>query len=379
VLWLGSLSCFTLGIVLVVLGVHQAEMARDLSLDLAAFGLLGAFLALGFGAGLMAAGPLVERLPKRWLFACASALAGLALFGIDADIGYAGVASHLLLLGFGGGACVTLLNAATLGRYGVRAARALAIMHAASTAGATSGPWLIAWGQGSAGAWPRTFHALSALYFTLALCGALLRRPWASTLPHAGEAREPTPPDARLLSLPLFMLGLIGFAYIGVENGLTLFAVPWAESQGLAPADGRAAISAFWFGLMTGRLALAARRPAPAPGVLVACGAAGALAVGIALLSAWTPIVALAAAGLALGPVYPMMIALTGKHFARAPGTAVGLVSGAAASGGFVLPWLAGASGDALGVRFAVALLGGCACIIAAGALVLQTARRGAS
>ena len=64
-LWLGSLAFFALGIVLVLLGVHQADMARDLGLDLSAFGLLGALLSLAFGIGLTAAGPVIDRVPRR--------------------------------------------------------------------------------------------------------------------------------------------------------------------------------------------------------------------------------------------------------------------------------------------------------------------------
>jgi hypothetical protein len=84
-------------------------------------------------------------------------------------------------------------------------------------------------------------------------------------------------------------------------------------------------------------------------------------------------VVALAFAGLALGPVYPLLIALTGVCFPRA-GTALGLVSGAGAAGGFALPWLAGAIADALAVPHAIGALGLAASVIALGALALAAA-----
>ena len=74
---------------------------------------------------------------------------------------------------------------------------------------------------------------------------------------------------------------------------------------------------------------------------------------------------ALGICGLALGPVYPVTIALTGRRFPQAVGTASGLVAGAGASGGFCLPWVSGAIGDASSAPFAIAVLGASALLIA--------------
>jgi MFS family permease len=394
---MGSAAFFVLGIVLVLLGVHQADLTRDLALDLSAFGLLGALLSLGFGAGLAAAGPLIDRLPRRPLFAAACALAGGALLTVDRDAGHARLAVHLVLLGLGGGVYVTLFNAAVLDRYETRAAPSLAVMHAATTAGATSGPWLIALAGSAMGrGWLTTFRALGALYLGLAVIGSFVRLPrgrsgsgsdsgsdsdsdsgsGAGAGGGADSDSDSVPRRAALLSLQLLALCAVAFSYVGVETGITLFAVPWAESQGQTAAQGRAAISAFWFGLMSGRFLLVARKPTPARAWLVACGVIGASIIVAAVSAAWSPVVALAAVGLALGPVYPMMIALTGKHFPGA-GTALGLVAASGAGGGFALPWISGAVGDASGAEYAVALLGAGALLIALAPLALRPAHGG--
>lgn len=374
-LWLGSTTFFVLGIVLVLLGVHQAEMARDLGLDLAAFGLLGAVLALGVGVGVTVAGPLVDRLPRRPLYTLSCALAGLALVTADPHMSHARAALHLGLLGLGCGGYVTLLNAAIFERHGERAAPALALMHASATAGAASGPWLIALVAGAAGDWQRTFLALGALYLGLAVLGALVRMPPGGNTHTGAAALAKAAPAERLRSVPLVALAMVGFAYVGVENGLTLFAVPWGESQGLATAAGRSGISAFWLGLLSGRVVLALQRRSPNALLLAMCGAAGALVICTSAWRSWPLVATLGAAGLALGPVYPLMMALTGRRFASTSGTALGLVGGAGALGGFVLPWLAGMIGDALAVRFAIGALGSCALLIVLAARVLSGAR----
>jgi fucose permease len=178
-----------------------------------------------------------------------------------------------------------------------------------------------------------------------------------------------------LRSPELFLIALVTFAYVGVENGLTLLAVPWAVSQGVGESVGRAAISAFWLALMAGRLALVFRKRAPAVSLLVACGIVSAVAIGGAALASWSPVSALAAAGLALGPVYPAAIAITGRLFPRASGAALGLVGGAGACGGFALPWLSAAVGDVFTVTASIAVLAGGAFVLAIAAFVLAAPR----
>jgi fucose permease len=285
---------------------------------------------------------------------------------------YGRIAAHVALLGIGTGCYITLLNAAVIDRYGAGAARRLAFVHASATAGAGSGPWLIGWAQAVlGGGWPGTFRVLGALYAALALLGLMWRfpEPHASSATQAEQAASSR--SERLRSPELYLLALVIFAYVGVENGLTLLAVPWAVSRGVGESVGRAAISAFWLALMAGRLALVFRQRVPTASLLVACGIAGAFAIGVAALTSSSPVIALAAAGLALGPVYPATIALTGRTFPRGSGAALGLVSGAGACGGFALPWLSGIVGDAFAVTASISLLAGGAVVLAIAAFVL--------
>ena len=100
------------------------------------------------------------------------------------------------------------------------------------------------------------------------------------------------------------------------------------------------------------------QRVAPGARLLAVCGLFGALWIALAVAFSFPPALALGVCGLALGPVYPVTIALTGRRFPRAVGTTSGLVAGAGASGGFCMPWLSGAVGDASSATFAIAVLG---------------------
>ena len=367
----GFAAFLAFGVVLVLVGANQAELAAALHMDLASSGLLGAAVALGAGTGVTAAGPLVDRLPRRPLFVAALLVAAFALLTIHPGVGYWRAFGHLVLLGAGAGFYDTLLNAVVIQDGGTRASRPLALLHSGATAGAVAGPPLIGWLAGL-GDWTWSFHATGAAFLLLALWAAMvpLPPPAIRSAARAGGGNG----GGRLLTLPLLALAVIGFAYVGVETAVTLFAVPWADGLlGQDPARGRTAISVFWLGLLAGRLAMLALRRGLGTRFLAAAGVASAAVFGTAV-TVNTPSLEAAtfAGGLALGAVYPVMIALAGDRFPFASGTAAGLVAGAGAFGGFVVPWLTGALGDGMGLAAGLATLAGWCLLITGAALVLS-------
>lgn len=362
-LLLGFSAFLAVGVVLVLVGANQAALAQALDMDLAGSGLLSAALALGAGVGVTGAGPIVDRHPRRPLFVASLLLAALALLTIHPGVSYARAFAHLAVLGVGIGFFDTLLNAVVIQHSGARTARTLALLHAGATAGAVGGPFLIA-ALSRAGDWTWSFHATGWALVGLAAWAACVPLPLPerhSSIPRAGEgatqARGPAnAPPARLLSLALLALAGVGFAYVGVETALTVFAVPWAtELLALPPSHGQTAISALWLGLLAGRLGmLVVRRELGVP-FLLASGVTGACILSLAALIQ-TPRIEIAsfATGLSLGAVFPVMIALAGRRFPQASGTAAGLVAGAGACGGFMVPWLAGVVGDRSGMGAAL-------------------------
>jgi MFS transporter, FHS family, glucose/mannose:H+ symporter len=363
-LCLGIATFFAFGIVLVLLGASQAELARDLGLDLAGSGLLGASLAVGIGAGVVAAGPLCDRFARRPLFVGAAALSGVALIAIGPGRGFALIVLLLFLLGLGCGAFITVVNAAVVDRFRTGTTRALALVHSAATFGAFVGPLFVQLllRQGN---WSTAFHVLGFMHGAIVLGGLLAR--------FHGDASAKSPPVTRERSLwspALIALGAIAFAYVGTENGLTLFAVPWALERSDSESVGQWSISAFWFGLLIGRLSLALRA-AERPVRLLAAGglAGGTIIIATSALSLGPLVGATALAGLALGPVYPLLVSLAARRFPSAPGAAVGIVTGLGAAGGTLVPWVVGWFGDVVGLRAAMTLLGVNAWIIALAAL----------
>jgi fucose permease len=239
----------------------------------------------------------------------------------------------------------TLVNASIAERHGARAARSLLFVHAAVTLGAVVAPPAIGW-MAAAWDWTASFRAAGLLQLGLAAAAFAVRFPEP---PQAHPSRRV--PLRAVFRPELLPLLLIGFAYVGVETTLTLFAVPYATGALALPASrGLGAISSLWLGLLAGRLLMLAlvrdvdSRSLVVAGLLGAAAIAGGIGGGSARIELW-----FGAIGAVMGLVFPVMIALTAALVPEARGTATGLVAGAGAFGGFAVPWLHGAIGDVAG------------------------------
>ena len=344
------------GVALVLPGAAQPALAAALGLDLAASGLVASVLSLGLGVGVVAGGPLADRLPRRPLFAGAAALAALAGLALPALPTFAGALAATAGIGLGAGLYETLLNAAVPERRPEAAAARLSLLHASATLGAGLGaPALGA--LAAASGYTAVYGALGAGFAAVAVLGLAVRFP---APPGAGVG--PAQGALSLAALAPWMFA--AFAYVGIETALSVFAVPHAEGAGLAPARGMRALSAFWLGLLAARVGFAAlRRPAAALQLRLAGGAgalvlaAGALAPAAGAGTALPPEALFVAAGLALGVVFPLLVLFAGDATPARRATAVGIVVAAGAFGGFAVPWAAGAIGDRFGTGASLGLL----------------------
>jgi len=348
---LALLAFVVFGCLLVLVGANQAALAETLDLDLAATGLLGALLSLGIAAGVLASGPLVDRYPRRPLFAAASLIAAVALASVHGGISFAGFAVALCVAGFCAGVWEVVLNTGIAEEHGASSARPLSLVHAGATAGAVVGAPLIAWSAAQAG-FPMSFRGVAAGFVLFGIWGALAPL-------DAHRAKRETKRSGAGIDAGIVPYAGIAACYVGVETAVTLFAVPWArDGLGLEPSRGVFAISVFWLGLLVGRVGLFAQRGVAGHRLLVAAGLSGALVLAVgAGLRLPAPEWIVGGVGLSLSIVFPVFVSLATQRFPDAPGTATGVAVGAGALGGFAVPWLTGRLGDAVGIEWAFASL----------------------
>ncbi len=350
------------GVALVLPGAAQPALAAALGLDLADSGLVASALSLGLGVGVVAGGPLADRLSRRPLFAASAGIAALSGLALVAGGPFAGVLAATAGIGLGAGLYETLLNAAVPERAPESAAARLSLIHACATLGAGLGAPAVGVLAGARG-FAAAYAALGAAFAAVALLGLAVHFP---APPRHLRAASPGA-SLRLRALAPWLV--ISFAYVGLETALSVFAAPFAASRGLGAGRGMTSLSAFWIGLLVARLGFAALRHTARPRQLRGAGLAGATLRGAgAVQGAFPPEAVFLATGLALGIVFPLLVLFAGDAWPERRATAVGLVVGAGSLGGFCVPWWAGAFGDRLGPSAAVGSLAALALLIAAAA-----------
>jgi len=366
-------SFLAFGALLVLYGANASELIETLELDYEEFGRVGAMLSLGLGVGIIVAGPLIDRLPRRPFFVAACSLVLAATTTLGPESSYAALLLHTVAIGFGAGFYETVLNAMIVEDFGAKAPRRLIFVHAGATAAAAVTPLVFEFMRTSTPLyWYDTFRIAGAMH-ALLIVGALFV-PMAAPRGTRGESGKAagTPAGVTDDSRTLAAICLACFAYVGVEAAATLFVADHATTV-LGLGEDRAArtISAFWAGLLVGRLAIGlSPRPIGGGTIAALASVAAGLFVGFGSGLVGSPELAMALIGFFLGGVFPVMIGLAGIAMPSKPGLAVGLAGGLGSLGGFIVPWLSGVIAQSTSLAFALATQGAWLSLLVAGAAI---------
>jgi len=381
---LATASFLAFGTLLVLFGANATEIIASLGLDYTEFGLLGSMLSLGLGVGIVVAGPIADRLPRRPLFiaSCAVVIAGATTLGPQTT--YQDLILHMIAIGLGAGFYETVLNVIIIEEFGDTAGRRLLFIHSGAPFAACVVPLLIEFLRANFELdWYTTFRWAGILHVPLIAAACFNSMQLTSKRharhPLAVDAARDTPSETRAKNtLVLAAICVATFAYVGVESALTIFVVDYTGTD-LALDSTRAAgtISAFWGGLLVGRLAsgLSPRSPG-ASATAVSAFLASCLVAGFGLGLFGLPELTMAMTGLMLGGVFPVMIGLAGQALPASPATAVGLAGGLGSLGGFLVPWLTGRFASTAGLPMAITSLGGWLLLLLAAALTVRFRQR---
>ncbi|HTX41227.1 MAG TPA: MFS transporter [Acidobacteriaceae bacterium] len=315
----------------------------------------GGFFAAEFAASTVGAvfSPwrLHRSLPGGFAFMAAGvALLDVAAAGTNAATGHPLALMAFALIGFGTGLSVTATNL-TAGAASAGRGRRLSIVNLWWGMGAVACPWVIAAAERS--------HRMRPLLLLLALAALGMFAAFAPLLrvPAGPSPRARATASSQFGTLAFFALFL--FLYVGVENAVGGWIATYAHRfSGFTLADSSLTVSIYWMALLAGRglTSLALRKFSESavlvPGLVLALAAVAAL---IQPHATATVLVAVVAAGIGFGPVFPLGVA---RLLARlSDHRRTGWVFAMCAGGGAVLPWLTGLVSTAsasLRVGFAV-------------------------
>jgi len=313
----------------------------------AATGALG-WLLLAVSAGTMAAGLLAGRATARLgtggLLAGSLGLTALVALGIAVAPPWPAVVALALLGGIGAGAVDASLNLFAASRF---APRHLNWMHACWGLGATLGPAIATLILAAGGSWRAAYLAVGAVLAGLALAFLATRSRWE--VPGGAAGASPDSAGAALGLLRNAMARrqvLAFFVYCGLEAGTGQWlATVLVEARHADPALAAGAATLFWASLALGRVGLGFVVDRVGPDRLLR-GIVPVLvlaAAGFAVLPAGPGLVATALVAACLAPIYPTLMARTPARLGAAAAVhAVGVQVAAATLGAGMVPALLG-------------------------------------
>jgi fucose permease len=336
----------------------------------AGIGIVYLAYSVAYALGSVLGGGLMERIGRRTVLVGAAALHGIGIAGFGLAPSWPVFVLAMIPAGLGAGCLDGGSNGLVLDVYREGRGRAMNLLHVWFSVGALLAPLAIGRAVEAGVTWEAIMLMSAVPLAALALAYALVPMP-------SGRRQRPVPTSAagpagsaRLLSGPIILLGVAIACYVAAEIGVSNWLVRFLEPAPLATAT--LALSLMWAGATVGRLlssAIADRfdhlRFTQVCIVLMG------LAIGAAVAAPTLPLsmALFTLAGVASGPVFPMIIALGGERFPERSAAVGGTLVGFAVVGSTVYPPAIGFLSVTIGLTIAMAgnaLL----CLVGAGALV---------
>ena len=243
----------------------------------------------------------LERTSIRAFVSAALGALGLGCAGVALAPSWPLFLAGVFVIGVGFGALDLGLNSLVAHSEGTRRAAVLNALNGAFGLGAVAGPILVSALGGK---------NLSLLYVCCAAL-ALGMVPVANGIAGRLPAARRAPGGGRQTLVWIFAAAFV--LYVATEVGTGGWMTSHLESLGIQSVAAATLTSGFWLALALGRL-LVALVPARVPeaAIVIACSAAGALALSAALIGAAAPI-AYIVAGFAIAPIFPTGIVWLAK------------------------------------------------------------------
>jgi fucose permease len=338
------LAFLSLGLPDGVLGVAWPSLRRSFELPMSQLGILLTAATVGYLASSFASGILVARLGLGRVLALSSAATAISAGSYALAPAWAVVVGAAVVAGLGAGAVDAGVNAFAAIRL---PPRLTSWLHASYGVGAALGPLLTGAVLAATGSWRVAYGLVGIVLAAMTVAFARTADRWTLDPATARPAAAAAGLIEALRRPPVWLSGGLFFVYAGLEVGAGQWAYSWLVEGRAVPGGVAAAwLAVYWGSLTAGRVVLGVLTTRIATGTLLRAALAGS-PVGILVLWAGLGPAAGAAGlgllGLALAPIYPLLIATTPARVGAAHVThAVGIQVAAFYLGTAVLPGAAG-------------------------------------
>jgi fucose permease len=327
-----------------------------------------------YAAGSLGGGLVTERLGRRTVLSLGVALHGVGFVALGLAPSWGVFVFAALPAGLGAGVIDGGINGLFLDLFSSGRGRSLNLLHLFFSVGALSAPLAVGRLVENGVAWQAILVATGLAALVVAALFALVAMPDGR---HTRSARQPADGLGRLeavrgrLAAPLLLLALAIACYVAGEVGVSNWLVRFLDPAPLSTAT--TALALYWAGLTLGRLIsarIADRFDHVRFAAVASAATSGALVLAILAPSLPVSIALFGLAGVATGPVYPMIMAIGGDRYPDRTAAVSGFLSGFAVVGSIVYPPIMGFLSVTVGLTvamFGTVVLG----LASAGALLL--------
>jgi fucose permease len=328
------------------IGTVVKELSTQTNSTLSAIGGVLTFLFLGALISMFLAGPLSDKLGKKYVMVISLLLLSAGLIGLCGARSLFLMYFFFFVTGLGQGGMEVSGNLVVADAHPQNNTGILNLLHFFYGVGAFSGPAIVSLALTNNLSGKVVLWAAAGIFAVLAILFAIIytnhKHQNTSSLPN--QTIKAT--NVYRSSL-LWIVGALLLSYVGVEFGLGSWSTTFMGASASLPIQQGALVTSAYWGLLTlGRLAglLLSRKLKTLQ--LLGFAIFGALTGGLALIlftgTTTAAIASIMFIGFCFGTIYPSTIAFTSDVFVKNQGKAVGLVSTFGSIGGTLLPWAAG-------------------------------------
>ena len=317
-------AIFVYGMIAAMLGTILPDLSERFHLSPSENGAIAFAQALGLMIASLGVGPLLDTEGDKVGLILGLAIIALVLLLLPRSSGFSVIVFLLLLLGVGGGIVVTGANALVSGVSEAHRATALNLVNLFFGLGGLATPFI------SANLFKRNWVRLCYTVATLTIITLAIQAAAPMPAP-AGSSGFLLAHVGPILGRPvLFLIGLFLFLYVTCEVGVWNWLPRHLIAQGIPESRALNILSlGFALGLLVGRVG-ASQILIHVQAIEVTLASSIAMAITTFLMlrtnkpGAATALVFLA--GVAMAPVFPTALAITGNLFPQMTGTAIGFV-----------------------------------------------------
>ena len=307
----------------------------------AGIGVIYLVYAIAYMSGSFGGGTLTERFGRRLIVGGAVLVHAAGIAGLGLAPTWTAFVGVAVVAGLGAGALDGGANGLVLDVYREGRGRAMNLLHMSFSIGALTAPLVVGVLVEGGLPWQNIAIATGAVLALLAIAYAVIPMPSGRRAAEGAEADAvPVGPGGRsLLAGPLLLLGIAIATYVASEVGVSNWIVRFLEPAPLTTAT--LALSLFWAGLTVGRLVSSVIADRfDHLWFTVACSVGMGAFIAVAVLAPALPISvgAFAIAGIAAGPIFPMIVAIGGERYPERSAAVGGSLTGMAVIGSIIYP-----------------------------------------